>query len=247
MIVYICHPYSNDPLSNQRKAAAIARHVASLGHTPMCVHTMFPPIFDEDTQRKRIMRCCLELVKASDQVWIYGNPTEGMQQEIEMGARHGKPLRFARVNAPAHHGPKMLIPEEEEDTQEASESDDSEPEDDTPVWTLAEPWRVSGGVASAVVESSRGWRFCVNISQMTLRPFLYGYRATFTSDGDDLGSVMAERPSVRDTLVCGSILYCARQAPSVNGSRNLASLERWARAVDLPRVDPKTGRLSRTD
>ena len=95
-LVYICHPYANDPKCNKKKVLEICKHV--LETSPDCIpiapQIYFPQFMSEQDDRKRAMSFCLELVERCDEFWIYGNPTEGMKQEIELRSTNGGYLRF---------------------------------------------------------------------------------------------------------------------------------------------------------
>uniref|UniRef100_A0A6M3L853 DUF7768 domain-containing protein n=1 Tax=viral metagenome TaxID=1070528 RepID=A0A6M3L853_9ZZZZ len=82
-VVYICHPYSDDPAGNRERALEWARSAVDDGHTPICVHAMMHHYMDEDTERCRIMDQCLDLVACSDELWVCaGHLSAGMWDEV---------------------------------------------------------------------------------------------------------------------------------------------------------------------
>ena len=80
-LVYICHPFANDPPGN---AERVRRICEELKHrcVPLAPHLLLPAYFDETTERDLALRHCLRLVAACDELAVYGEPTAGMQLEI---------------------------------------------------------------------------------------------------------------------------------------------------------------------
>ena len=93
-VVYICAPFSADPVSNTASARTIARCLVLAGHPPVVPHLLLPPILDEVTERDLALQLCLWLVQRMDEVWVYGRPTEGMRLEISAAGRFGIPVRY---------------------------------------------------------------------------------------------------------------------------------------------------------
>lgn len=91
---YICHPFSDDPISNIANVQRICRHFFKQRVLPIAPHLFLPQFADEATERDLAMACCLELVAASDELIICSDRvTEGMSQEIQHARKLGKPVR----------------------------------------------------------------------------------------------------------------------------------------------------------
>ena len=93
-VIYVCAPFSADPVSNTARARIIARCLVHAGHLPVVPHLLFPAILDEGTDRDLALQLCLRLVQLVDEVWVYGRLTEGMRLEISAAEKFGIPVRF---------------------------------------------------------------------------------------------------------------------------------------------------------
>jgi len=94
-LVYICHPYANDPEGNRKKVLRICRSMTMEEHIPIAPQLYFHQFIDEKTQRDLAMMFCSKLVSICQEVWVYGiDITDGMRQEIEEASRQGIPVKF---------------------------------------------------------------------------------------------------------------------------------------------------------
>lgn len=93
--VYVCHPFSADPIRNILRVRGIARGLIDAGHCPVAPHLYYPQIVNEDTERDLAMSLCLELVSTCDELRVYGEPSPGMRREIDHARRIGVPVRRA--------------------------------------------------------------------------------------------------------------------------------------------------------
>ena len=90
--IFVCHPYCGDPEGNRASVARVARRLALEGHLPLVPQLSLPAFLDEGNDRKAALRLCLGLVAMSEEVRIYGEPTEGMRLEIAEARRLGIPI-----------------------------------------------------------------------------------------------------------------------------------------------------------
>ena len=93
-VIYICAPFSADPVSNTASARTIARRLVLAGHLPVVPHLLLPPILDEETDRDLALQLCLKLVQLVDEVRLYGKLTGGMRLEISAAKQSGIPVRY---------------------------------------------------------------------------------------------------------------------------------------------------------
>ncbi len=91
-IVFVSHAFSSDPISHGRRVAEIARDLSMRGHLPLAPQIYLPQFIDESSERELAMRVCLGFVARSDEVWSYGDPTNGMRLEIAEAERLGIPV-----------------------------------------------------------------------------------------------------------------------------------------------------------
>ena len=96
--IFISHPYSANPGWCRSQVARIARRLALEQHLPIPPQLFLPVILDEATERELVVKICQELVALSEEVWVYGNPTAGMQREISLAQRLG--IKIVRGRMP---------------------------------------------------------------------------------------------------------------------------------------------------
>jgi hypothetical protein len=92
--IYICAPLRNDVERNVETARLLAKEIFNAGDIPICPHLMFPPIADpkDAVQDEKAFGMCLKLMEGCGQINVYGQPTEGMRQEIAHAKHMGIPV-----------------------------------------------------------------------------------------------------------------------------------------------------------
>lgn len=90
--IFISHAYSGDPAGNRTRVRGIARRLALEGHLPLAPHLYLPQFLNGATERDIALGICLRLVRLSDEVRVYGEPTDGMRVEIAEAGRRGIPI-----------------------------------------------------------------------------------------------------------------------------------------------------------
>ena len=81
-IIYISHAFRSDPYWNIERVRAICRRLAADGLLPLAPHLLLPRFIDEWSQRKLAVSYCLRLVSIADELWVFGDVSDGMRQEI---------------------------------------------------------------------------------------------------------------------------------------------------------------------
>jgi len=83
--IFICSPLRGNIEENIRKAKEYSREVVSTGHIPITPHIYFTQFLDDNNQKEREIGMTMgrKLLDICDEMWIYGEPTEGMLQEIK--------------------------------------------------------------------------------------------------------------------------------------------------------------------
>ena len=94
--VFICGPFRGDMEGNARKAAGYCRAACEGGFLPVAPHLLFPQFLNEgiEAERQAGLAMGLELLLCCDEVWVFGEATEGMASEIAFAAEHGVEVRF---------------------------------------------------------------------------------------------------------------------------------------------------------
>ena len=89
--VYICSPLRSDYYHNQLKAEAYCREAVKEGVLPLAPHIYLTRFLaDADPEQRRLgMHMGIEMLKKCQEIWVYGEPSEGMKAEIEMAEKLG--------------------------------------------------------------------------------------------------------------------------------------------------------------
>lgn len=99
--VFICSPFRGDMEGNARKAAGYCRTAWEKGVLPVAPHLLFPQFLNEgiEAERQAGLAMGLELLLFCDEVWVFGEATEGMAAEIAYAAEQGKEIIFKETEA----------------------------------------------------------------------------------------------------------------------------------------------------
>lgn len=92
LVIFVSHPFSSDPDRNVKCVLPVARAIALAGHTPLAPQLYLPQFVDKSSERDLAMKLCLGFLVRSEEVWTYGEPTDGMRLEIAEAERLGIPV-----------------------------------------------------------------------------------------------------------------------------------------------------------
>ena len=96
-IVFICSPYADDPLNNERKAIRYCRFAAQKGCIPIAPHIYFTRFLDERKPEDRALGMFMGriLLTKCVELWVFGDRiTAGMEREIAKAEGRGMPIRY---------------------------------------------------------------------------------------------------------------------------------------------------------
>ena len=96
-LVYICSPFSDDILNNERKARLYCKFAVRKGAIPIAPHLLFPQFLDESNPADRQLGLFFGLVLLSkcEQMWVFGSRVStGMAKEIYKAESKGIPIRY---------------------------------------------------------------------------------------------------------------------------------------------------------
>ncbi len=86
-VVYVCHGYSLDPIFNAERICKVCRSLVHEGRVPIAPQLLLPQFIHEETERDLALMLCFEFIALAEEVWVYGDPTDGMRMEIAEAER----------------------------------------------------------------------------------------------------------------------------------------------------------------
>lgn len=93
--VYTCHRFSSDMAGAAKSLRRICRELVQENCVPICPQLLLPEFIHEDNERDLAMRLCQEMLRACDEVRVYGSGlTPGMRVEISFAELLGIPVRY---------------------------------------------------------------------------------------------------------------------------------------------------------
>ena len=100
-MVYVASRYAGDIPANTVAAVRCCQQVIREGCMPVASHLLYPQILDDSNPKERVLGLSfgLALLGLCDEVWVYGEPSPGMEREIEEAKRLGEPIQYREVPA----------------------------------------------------------------------------------------------------------------------------------------------------
>lgn len=94
--VYVASRYAGDTGRNTAAAIAYCRRVIDEGYMPVASHLLYPQMLcDADPEERELgLSFGLALLRMCDEVWVFGEVSSGMAQEIEEAKRLKKQIRY---------------------------------------------------------------------------------------------------------------------------------------------------------
>lgn len=93
-IVYVCSAYSGAVEENTEKTRRYCRFALDQGVIPIAPHLLFPQFMKEETERELAMFMDIAVLSKCRELWVFGNPTAGMQTEIDYAERKQMMVRY---------------------------------------------------------------------------------------------------------------------------------------------------------
>lgn len=93
-MVYICSAYSGDVEGNVIKARKYSRYAVDEGVIPIAPHLLLPQFMEEDTERDLAMFMDIAILSKCKELWVFGEPTAGMENEIAYAKRKQMTIKY---------------------------------------------------------------------------------------------------------------------------------------------------------
>lgn len=88
-VVFTAHSSRNSHLAMQ-----ICKFVFESGHIPINVFNLYGHFMFDLVNKEKVFAANNELIKRSDELWVFGEITEGVFIEIELAKYLGKPIKY---------------------------------------------------------------------------------------------------------------------------------------------------------
>ena len=94
-LIYVCSPYRGNTETNTQNARRYCRLVMEQGGIPFAPHLLFTQFLDDAIPKEREcgLRMGTQMLGLCDELWAFGEPSEGMRMEIEQAGRLGITVR----------------------------------------------------------------------------------------------------------------------------------------------------------
>lgn len=93
-MVYICSAYSGDVEGNTEKARRYSRFAVDAGRIPIAPHLLLPQFMEEESERELAMFMDIAILSKCRELWVFGNPTAGMLNEITYAERKQMTIKY---------------------------------------------------------------------------------------------------------------------------------------------------------
>lgn len=93
-MVYICSVYRGDVEENVCKARKYCRYAVDKGVIPIAPHLLLPQFMEEETERELAMFMDIAILSKCKELWVFGEPTAGMQNEIAYAKRKQMTVKY---------------------------------------------------------------------------------------------------------------------------------------------------------
>jgi len=72
----------------------IIKFILEKGYTPTCAFMMFSYFLLDTVDRKKLIRANNDLIKRSDELWVFGEISDGVSKEIKLAKKRSMPIKF---------------------------------------------------------------------------------------------------------------------------------------------------------
>jgi len=96
-LVYICSPYSSDPVANTERTKEFCRFALDHGRIPLATTLMFPQFMSDKDPTERDLAIFMDLVLMGkcEELWVLGDTiSPGMEIEIDKAKKRRQRVRY---------------------------------------------------------------------------------------------------------------------------------------------------------
>lgn len=94
-LVYVCSPFSADPVGNTEKAKRYCRFAVDAGAIPWAPHLFLPLFMKEQTERELAIFMDMVFLGRCEELWVFGSCiSDGMQAELDKAKKRRMTIRY---------------------------------------------------------------------------------------------------------------------------------------------------------
>ena len=95
-LVYIASPFSGDVETNVVRAKRYCKFAISKGYIPLAPHLHYPQFLDDRDMEERELglHFALILLGKCEELWVFGEVSQGMADEIGKAERRKMPIKY---------------------------------------------------------------------------------------------------------------------------------------------------------
>ncbi len=82
----------------------IIKYILENGYTPTCAFMMFSYFLLDTVDRHALSDANNDLIKRSDELWVFGDISDGVREEIKLAKQLGLPVKYYKLR----NGKKMF-------------------------------------------------------------------------------------------------------------------------------------------
>lgn len=76
----------------------IIKFILEEGFTPTCAFMMFSYFLLDTVDREKLISANNDLIRRSDELWVFGKISDGVQEEINLARQLEKPVLFFKIS-----------------------------------------------------------------------------------------------------------------------------------------------------
>lgn len=75
----------------------IVKFILEQGYTPTCAFMMFSYFLLDTVDRQALIRANNDLIRRSDELWVFGELSDGVREEISLATKLDIPIKFFTI------------------------------------------------------------------------------------------------------------------------------------------------------
>ena len=75
----------------------IVKFILEQDYTPTCAFMMFSYFLLDTVDREALIRANNDLIRRSDELWVFGDLSDGVREEISLATKLGIPVKFFTI------------------------------------------------------------------------------------------------------------------------------------------------------